>query len=170
MMGSGKSTVGRSLAEKLTVSFHDLDNMIEEETGMTIPDIFSSQGEEYFRKLERSILIRESQRVEGVMALGGGSLQNQHIVDHLKVCGWLVFLDVDPSVLLKRVGGDSGRPMLKKSGPEDRAGENFRALLEERRPLYEQAEITVFASELEPAGVADKIINKLAIYDGLHSH
>ncbi|MFO7847281.1 MAG: shikimate kinase [Balneolaceae bacterium] len=170
MMGSGKSTIGQILAEKLHVPFHDLDEMIEDEAGISIPEIFERDGEQRFRKLERNVLIRESQKIKGVMALGGGSLQHQRIIDHLKIYGWLVFLDVDQSVLLKRLQGDSGRPMLKQNDEDGTADQNFQKLLQERRPLYEQAEITIQASRQTPAELADSIINKLLIYDAIYSN
>ena len=73
--------------------------MIVEKRNVNIPEIFEERWRAGFRKIERKILIRESQNFKGVMALGGGSLQNQHIIDHLKIYGWLVFLDVPQSVI-----------------------------------------------------------------------
>lgn len=164
MMGSGKSTTGRILARKLDVSFQDLDEMIEKEEGMSIPEIFSTKGEPYFRELERKILISESQKSSGVMALGGGSLQNQRIVDHLKIYGWLIFLKVPLSVIYDRISGDKKRPML--------SGENglhkLRLLLDERTGLYRQAHITLQADNKNPDILADTIIKKLTMYNGFH--
>src|SRR6056297_3683554 len=152
MMGSGKSTVGRKLAEELNVPFQDLDEMIVEKAGMSIPDIFKDQGEAGFRKLERKILVRESQYFKGVMALGGGSLQNQHIIDHLKIYGWLVFLDVPQSVIWKRISGDSNRPMLasdsrSENPDEDAVRTRIQRLMDARRAYYQQSEITITAGD-----------------------
>lgn len=171
MMGSGKSTVGRELADRLEVPFCDLDDMIVKKAGISIPEIFETYGESGFRNLERRILIRKSQYFKGVMALGGGSLQNQHIIDHLKIYGWLVFLDVPQSVISSRVSGDSNRPMLKanKSEKNDSAGQNkIGALLNDRLPYYRQAEITVQAEDRSPEDIAYELIKKLTLYDGFN--
>lgn len=165
MMGSGKSTVGRKVADKLEVPFCDLDEVIENEAGKPIPEIFKDKGEPGFRKLERSLLIRKSQYSKGVMALGGGSLQNQHIVDHLKIYGWLVFLDVPLSVILNRISGDANRPMLRADTPEKI---KVQSLLEERLPLYRQAEITIDAGNRMADEIAHELIKKMTLYDGFN--
>lgn len=169
MMGSGKSTVGRALADRLEVPFCDLDNLIVDETEMTIPEIFEEEGESKFRELERKILIRESQYFKGVMALGGGSLQNQHIIDHLKIYGWLIFLDVPQSVISERITGDTNRPMLNANDNESadhKADSKIQRLMAERRPLYEQAEVTIQTGDKPADEIADELIKKLKLYDG----
>ena len=173
MMGSGKSTVGRKLAEELDVPFEDLDEIIVEKAGITIPEIFEDHGEAEFRKLERKILIRESQYFKGVMALGGGSLQNQHIIDHLKIYGLLVFLDVPQSVISQRISGDSNRPMLASGDPsenpdKDAERTHIQRLMDERRPYYQQAEITIPAGERTAEEIANELIKKLTLYDGFN--
>lgn len=171
MMGSGKSTAGRTLADLLGVAFIDLDELIVEKAGMTIPEIFEKEGESAFREMERKILIRESQYFKGVMALGGGSLQNQHIVDHLKIYGWLVFLDVPLSVISDRISGDSNRPMLKGENPDrgqSKADDKIQHLLKQRRPLYEQAEITIHAGDQSADDVAHELIKRIKLYDGFN--
>jgi|SRR6056297_507093 len=175
MMGSGKSTVGRALANRLEVPFCDLDELIVEETGMTIPEIFKEEGESKFREIERKILIRESQYFKGVMALGGGSLQNQHMIDHLKIYGWLIFLDVPQSVISKRITGDTNRPMLNANDNDNNnesahheADSKIQRLMAERRPLYEQAEITIQTGDKPADEIADKLIKKLRLYDGFN--
>lgn len=168
MMGSGKSTIGRHLASELGVPFLDLDDMITEKSEMTIPDIFEKKGESWFRDLERSLLIRVSQKFNGIMALGGGSLQNQHIVDHLKLYGWLIFLDVPQSVILSRISGDSNRPMLKGKKPDDQENSKVARLLEKRLPLYQQAEITILTEYRPVDEIVHEIIKKLTLYDGFN--
>ena len=171
MMGSGKSTVGRELADRMQVPFCDLDEMIVEKAGMSIPEIFEDQGESGFRKLERKILIRESQYVKGVMALGGGSLQNQHIIDHLKIYGWLVFLDVPQSVISTRLKADSNRPMLKTDNTKQdgNTGQSkIDILLKDRLPYYRQSEITIQAEDRTADDIAHELIKKLTLYDGFN--
>lgn len=162
MMGSGKSSVGKRLASKLNVPFCDLDKMIVEHESMTIPEIFSQKGEDYFRKAEHNLLIKESQRTKGVMALGGGSLQNQQLVDHLKIYGWLVFLKVPQSVLLKRLKSGRNRPMLSKTNIEQK----IEHLLTERNPFYEQADITITIGTESHNQVVDNLVKKLSVYEG----
>lgn len=169
MMGSGKTTVGRILANRLEVPFCDLDELIVDEKEMTIPEIFEEEGESKFREIERKILVRESQYFKGVMALGGGSLQNQHIIDHLKIYGWLIFLDVPQSVISERIKGDSNRPMLNdKESASHEAESKIQRLMAERRPLYEQAEITLQTGEKSAEEIADELIKKLRLYDGFN--
>lgn len=168
MMGSGKSTVGRILASELGVPFLDLDEKIVEKSNMSIPEIFKKKGEPFFREIERSLLIKESQNFSGVMALGGGALQNQHIVDHLKIYGWLVFLDVPQSVISSRISGDSNRPMLDSEDANNAVKSKVESLLEERLPLYQQAEITIDAGNRKAENVAKEIIKKLTLYDGFN--
>jgi len=173
MMGSGKSTVGRKVAGRLDVPFKDLDDMIVDKAGMPIPRIFEERGEPGFRELEREILIRESQYFKGVMALGGGSLQNQHIIDHLKIYGWLVFLDVPQSVISQRISGDSNRPMLAADDPsenpdEDAVRTRIQRLMDERRAYYQQSEITITAGDRTADDIAHELIKKLTLYDGFN--
>lgn len=169
MMGSGKSTVGKEIASALAVDFHDLDSLIVEEAGMPITQIFEQKGEQWFRDLELKILIRESQKVSGVMALGGGSLQNQRVVDHVKIYGWLVFLNVPKSVLLDRLSGDKNRPKLKH-GKENREEleKTIDTLFEQRLQLYSQAQITVDTNSDTPGEIAEHILKNIKIYDGFN--
>lgn len=167
MMGSGKSTVGKTLAKKLDVPFSDLDSMIVDEAGLSIPQIFEQKGETWFRQLEKKILIRESQIIDGIMALGGGSLQDQQIVDHLKICGWLIFLKVPKTVILDRIAGDLNRPMLTRAKEsKDQSRDTIEALIDRRLPFYNQAQITIDSHDSSPTLIADNIIKKLKIYDG----
>ena len=161
MMGSGKSSVGRLLAKKMGVPFQDLDDLIENREQMPIPEIFSKKGEEYFRNVEKNLLENRAEKLRGVIALGGGSLQNQEIVDHLKTVGITVFLQVPISVLLTRLRGGRNRPMLAGVDLE----EKLLTLMKERLPLYEQADITIPVENEPHIRVVQSIINKLATYE-----
>jgi shikimate kinase len=165
MMGSGKSTIGRDLARYLNVSFCDLDSIIEKELGKTIPEIFALNGEEFFRKTERELLIKKSQTVQGVMALGGGSLQNQFLVDHVKLNGWLVFLDTPHSVLLNRLKNSENRPMLSSDKATESPDQLIKKLLDARKPFYSQAHITIRTGNLTRQKIVDQILQKLSIYE-----
>lgn len=171
MMGSGKTTVGMTIAKRLSVPFSDLDSLIIDEAGMNIPQIFDLKDENWFRQLEQKILVRESQNFKGVMALGGGALQNQQIVDHLKIYGWLIFLKVPESVILDRVAGDLNRPLLSNTQESKvQLSDKITELIEQRLPFYNQAQITIDAGHSSPNLIADTILKKIKIYDGFSKH
>lgn len=146
-MGAGKSVIGRKLAQKLDVSFLDLDDKIEERVGQSIPEIFEDSGESTFRVAERRALLEVIRTFEGVISLGGGSLQNQHMVDHVKLNGLLIFVETPISVIFDRILEDNNRPLLldAQGNPksEKQLKDELKALYEERLPLYEQAVIKI---------------------------
>lgn len=146
-MGAGKSTIGRELAQKLSISFLDLDNLIEEEAGKSIPEIFKSGEESAFRKLERRCLLDVIRNHRGIVALGGGALQNQHVVDHIKVNGLLIFIETPFSVILQRIIKETNRPLLLDEEGLIKNREilkkQLKTLYEQRLPFYEQAELKI---------------------------
>jgi len=99
-----------------------------------------------------------------VMALGGGALQNQHLVDHIKLNGWLVYLKPPLETILERLQNSSGRPMIADTDRTE-LKKRIHTLLEERTPFYNQAHITVKTATLSPEEVADIIIKKLSFYE-----
>lgn len=163
MMGSGKSTIGENLAKQLDVPFKDLDSVIEESEGMSIPEIFEQKEEKGFRKIERKYLIKLAGSIKGVLALGGGSLQNQQMVDHLKLYGWLVFIDASRFEILDRLSDPSGRPMLKSS---DKLEKRINSLFEERMHYYEQAHLSIKTENKSIDDITTEIVKKLTIYEG----
>lgn len=146
-MGAGKSTIGKELAVSFSVPFRDLDAAIVDRAGRDIPSIFNEEGEEAFRSYERSCLLEQVRHFEGVLALGGGSLQNQQIVDHLKINGLLIFIDTSISVILDRISKDTNRPLLVDERGRVKSEEILKKELteryEKRLPYYRQAEITI---------------------------
>lgn len=166
MMGSGKSTVGRVLAERLNVTFHDLDSLIEEKAEKSIPEIFEESGEETFRKVERETLLEIAKSPSGVIALGGGSLQNQHLTDHIKLSGWLVFLKAPIDEIADRLHRGNDRPMISdKRANKSALHDKISSLMKQRIPYYSQAHLTVQIKDLTPRGIAEAIIDKLAFYE-----
>lgn len=164
MMGAGKSTIGKILADKLDQPFHDLDEIIEKSEKMSIPKIFKTRGENEFRKIERELLIQHSQDAEGITALGGGSLQNQNLVDHVKSSGWLIFLHAEQDILIDRLSGTKNRPLLEK----DQISDKIKELLKNRLPLYKQAHITVDTSTKTTDQIVGTILKKLRFYENAH--
>jgi len=164
MMGSGKSTVGRILAGQLGIPFYDLDSEIEKNTGLKISEIFRFHGEKKFRQLEREMVLKAAERTEGVIALGGGALQTQEIVDQIKLKGWLIFLDAPVSVLLRRVKNDTSRPILQNKDDLE-TQEKLKKLMMERGELYRQSHIIVGCGTDPPGEVAESIIKNISRYE-----
>ena len=141
-MATGKSSVGRRLAISLDYDFLDLDTLIENEAGITIPQIFASQGEPAFRALEARMVERVASRNGCVVATGGGTIVDQRNYELLKRSGVVVTLTADPHTILGRVGSGDDRPML---GGGDKI-ERVRALLEQRAQAYAKGDIIVDTS------------------------
>ena len=157
MMGSGKTSTGRPLAERLGYGFVDADAVIEQAAGCTIPEIFEQNGESGFRALETQVLSAISQRHSLVVATGGGVVtQSQNW--GLLHSGIVIWLDVAREQLLKRLRADeTPRPLLQRTAPEAAMD----ALMDERRPMYAEADLTVVIEEETPDAVADGILQLL---------
>ena len=154
MMGSGKTSTGRPLAERLGYGFVDADAVIEQAAGCSIPDIFNRDGEAGFRSLESQVLSAISQRHSLVVATGGGVVTQPENWGMLH-SGIVIWLDVVPDQLLQRLNADSTvRPLLQTADPEAA----LNALLNERRPLYAEADLTVVINDETPEAVADGIL------------
>lgn len=111
--GSGKSSMGRRLAQALNLPFLDLDEQVEKACSSSIPEIFADQGEAQFRQLEKRMLLQLLDGQPGVMALGGGSLLDQASRERVEACGPVVCLSASLPVLLKRLSAsDNQRPLL----------------------------------------------------------
>ena len=157
MMGSGKTSTGRPLAERLGYGFVDADAVIEQAAGCSIPEIFERDGEAGFRSLESQVLSAISQRHSLVVATGGGVVTQPENWGLLH-SGIVIWLDVVPDQLLHRLNADSTvRPLLQTTHPEAA----LNALLNERRPLYGEADLTVVINDETPEAVADGILQLL---------
>ena len=146
-MGSGKTTVGRLLADRLGWSFVDLDTEIETEQGMPIAEIFDRHGEEQFRKLETEALRRRVRLVQTgrpmVVALGGGAFAQASNYELVENNGVTVWLDCPVRVAWRRVEADSGRPLARDQ-------QRFEALYEGRRASYACADYRIEAAADDP--------------------
>jgi shikimate kinase len=172
-MGAGKSTIGSALAKQLEQPFHDLDSYIEARADQTIAAIFEAEGEDGFRREERSALLDLIRSTKGVIALGGGTLQNQHLTDHLKVNGLLVFIDTPLDMIMSRIAEDKNRPMLldEKGNmkTEKVLKEELRHLRDQRLPLYEQAEVTISGAEFSALdNLVNHLLKKIKYHVALH--
>lgn len=151
--GSGKTTVGELLADRLRAPFDDTDRQVETAAGTTISDIFVEQGEAHFRALERAVVATALRESIGVLALGGGAILDEEtrklLSGHV-----VVYLDIELADATKRVGMNRDRPLLLGN---PRA--QLHALLQARRPLYEEvATHTISTSGKEPADVVSEIV------------
>ncbi len=143
MMGVGKSSLGRRLATLLGWSFFDADDEIEKAAQMTIPEIFATYGEPFFRDGERRVIARlmEEDSRRKVIATGGGAFCNAETRDLILQRGIAVWLDSDVDTLVERTARRENRPLLKDGDPR----EIIARLREERRPAYEKAPIHVIS-------------------------
>lgn len=139
LMGAGKSTVGRRLADRLRLGFTDSDNEIEKAAGLSVADIFALHGEEEFRRVEHKVLDRLLNGPPQVLATGGGAYLNEKTRDLMREKAVTIWLNADLETLWKRVSRRSHRPLLRR--PD--AKEVLSDLFEQRGPIYGLADITV---------------------------
>jgi shikimate kinase len=157
MMGAGKSAAGKPLAEALGYRFLDADTALEQVAGRSIPEIFASDGEAGFRALETAVLGQITGWHSLVVATGGGVVTRPENWGHLRQ-GVVVWLDAPSELLLQRLGSDpTARPLLQADQPETR----LQALLEQRRPLYGQADLRVLQGGEPPPQVALNVLAAL---------
>ena len=157
-MGTGKTTVGRILANRLGYRFIDVDGEIEREQGVSISHIFSELGETYFRMLERDFIKALSFREGLVISAGGGAVIDERNIQSMKLGGVVICLTASPDVIMKRVGNSSNRPLLKAPDPMSRIIE----LMGAREQFYRKADFTVDTTAMTPENVAEEIIRLTA--------
>jgi shikimate kinase len=157
MMGAGKSSVGRRLAGRLGVPFVDADTEIENAAGMTIPEIFASHGEPYFRAGEARVIARLLENGPQVLATGGDAMMSEQIRDLIGVKGISVWLKADIDVLTRRTKRRNDRPLAEK----------MRELLPQREPVYAQSDIIVQSRDEPHDIVVDEIVAAVAGHLGV---
>jgi shikimate kinase len=156
-MATGKSSVGRRLAEMLRCDFLDMDSLIEIEEGMSISQIFASRGEPAFRALEAGMVERVARRKGCVIAAGGGTIVNERNLRRLKRSGIVIALTADIETILKRVGAAEDRPLLRGENKVER----IRKLLREREQAYAKADIVIDTSLKSIEEVAQSVLDRL---------
>lgn len=157
-MGSGKTTISRMLGKMLNTSVTDLDDEIVRRAGMTIPDIFAQNGEEYFRQLEHDTLADIIKSDQGILATGGGTPMRPDNLTILKDTSTpVVLLKASAMETLRRIGGDSGRPLAKSLDEKGIAD-----LQAQRQVNYDAcADLTIKTDGLSPAAITEEIVSFL---------
>jgi shikimate kinase len=162
LMGAGKSSVGRRLAEKLRIPFVDADQEIENAAGKTIPEIFADHGEAYFREGERRVIARLLGQGAQVLATGGGAFMNDETRARIAEGAVSVWLRAELPLLMKRVAKRPGRPLLQAGDP----GAVMRDLIARRYPVYALADVTVESRDVQHGQMVNDVIRALAQWDG----
>lgn len=158
-MGTGKSSVGRLLAEKLNYAFVDTDTVIEEKQGLSIPQIFSQYGEAYFRQVEKNILKQVCKRKSIVISTGGGvplAQENRRTMqqeDSVVVC-----LRASIVTIMDRIKDRGNRPLLKQDAAK------MQALLDKRTPFYNEADFIIDTDKYSPMQLVDEITTFMRRY------
>jgi shikimate kinase len=154
MMGAGKSSIGRRLAGRLGLSFVDADAEIEKAAGMSIEEIFSTHGEAYFRAGEARVIARLLESGPQVLATGGGAFMNADTRTAIRAKGISVWLRATLDVLSRRIRRRGDRPLLKGDDPI----ETLKRLIDERYPVYAEAEVTVESRDVPHDAIVEEII------------
>jgi XRE family aerobic/anaerobic benzoate catabolism transcriptional regulator len=159
MRGAGKTTVGELLARRRTEPFYELDRLIENDSGLSLAEIFDLEGEEYYRALEEKTLEKVLKRKPGIIAAGGGLVMNPTAFFLLKLKASIVWLQASPEALLARVRSSKDRSRLD-AYPQ--ASKQLKAILDRRTPFYAQADLIVDTTRKSPEAVVDAIVRAFA--------
>lgn len=159
MMGAGKSSIGRRLATRLGIPFVDADAEIEKAAGMSIPDIFATRGEPDFRTGESRVIARLLDGAPQVLATGGGAFMSSETRVTIRAKAISVWLRATLDVLTRRVKRRGDRPLLKTADPVA----TLRQLMDERYPIYAEADMTVESRDVPHDTIVDEIIEGLRL-------
>jgi shikimate kinase len=158
MMGAGKSTIGRRLAARLRLPFLDADIEIEAaHAGMTIPEIFATHGEPYFRDGEARVIARLLDNGPAVIATGGGAFMREETRNRIRDKAVSIWLKADADVIMKRVKRRADRPLLQTEDP----AATVSRLLEAREPVYQSADLTIWSRDVPHDRIVDECIDAL---------
>jgi shikimate kinase len=162
LMGAGKTSVGRRLAEKLAIPFVDADHEIEAAAGKSIKEIFADHGEPYFREGERRVIQRLIGNGAQVLATGGGAYMNEETRQRIQEKGISVWLKASLPILMKRVMKRQDRPLLQADDPEA----VMRGLIDKRYPVYALADVTVESRDVQHGQMVNDVVRALAQWHG----
>ena len=162
LMGAGKTSVGRLLAKRLDLEFIDADDEIEQAAQCSIEQIFESRGEAEFRDGERRVIARLLTGPTHVLATGGGAFMRKETRDAIRGRGISVWLRADLDLLLRRVSRRKNRPLLRNENPR----QTLEKLMEERYPVYAEADIVVDSGDRPPGTIVDNVIESIETFLG----
>lgn len=157
LMGAGKTSVGRRLAQRLNLAFTDADKEIEAAAGQSISEIFAEHGETYFRDGEMRVIARLLNNGPQVLATGGGAYMNREIRNNISEQGISIWLRADLDTLLERTSKRNHRPLLKTGDPKI----VMQRLIDERYPVYAEANIVIQSRKVSHDTIVDEITSAL---------
>jgi shikimate kinase len=157
MMGAGKSTIGRRLAGRLRLPFLDADIEIEAAAGMSIPDIFETHGEPHFRNGEARVIARLLDNGPAVLATGGGAFMREETRNRIHDKAVSIWLKADVDIIMRRVKRRADRPLLQTEDP----AATVSRLLEQREPVYQSADLTIWSRDVPHERIVDECIEAL---------
>jgi shikimate kinase len=158
MMGAGKSTIGRRLGVRLRLPFLDADTEIEAaHAGMTIPEIFATHGEPYFRDGEARVIARLLDNGPAVIATGGGAFMREETRNRIRDKAVSIWLKADADVIMRRVKRRADRPLLQTEDP----AATVSRLLEAREPVYQNADLTIWSRDVPHDRIVDECLEAL---------
>jgi shikimate kinase len=157
MMGAGKSTIGRRLGARLRLPFLDADIEIEAAACMSIPEIFETRGEPYFRDGEARVIARLLDSGPAVIATGGGAFMREETRNRIRDKAVSLWLKADVDTIMKRVKRRADRPLLQTADPEATVSR----LLEAREPVYQSADLTIASRDVPHDRIVDECIDAL---------
>lgn len=153
MMGSGKTTIGKLLGEKLTLRSIDIDVIIEQNEKRTVSEIFQNEGEKYFRNIERETIKKNFTNKDLIISLGGGAFEDQLTQELLLKNSTVIYLKTSPNVILERIKNNTNRPLLKNQ----MTVEKIQSIILQRQKNYELANITILTDNKN----TDKIVKEI---------
>ncbi|HPB30725.1 MAG TPA: shikimate kinase, partial [Candidatus Sumerlaeota bacterium] len=159
-MGTGKTVVGKALAESLGFRYIDTDLMVEADAHMPISRIFELQGEPAFRNLEAQAILRTTHLTRFIISTGGGAVISDQNIENMKKAGLVVCLTAEPEIIYERTKSDKSRPLLQTPDPRKK----IQSLLNIRAPQYQKADVMIDTSHLAIPEVVRKILDEWQKY------
>lgn len=154
MMGSGKTTIGKLLGEKLTLRSIDIDVIIEQNEKRTVSEIFQNEGEKYFRNIERETIKENFTNKDLIISLGGGAFEDQLTQELLLKNSTVIYLKTSPNVILERIKNNTNRPLLKNQMTVGK----IQSIILQRQKNYELANITILTDNKNTDKIVEEIL------------
>lgn len=154
MMGSGKTTIGKLLGEKLTLRSIDIDVIIEQNEKRTVSELFQNEGEKYFRNIERETIKKNFTNKDLIISLGGGAFEDQLTQELLLKNSTVIYLKTSPNVILERIKNNTNRPLLKNQ----MTVEKIQSIILQRQKNYELANITILTDNKNTDKIVEEIL------------